>query len=67
VRAAESLPEGLPWVPLSRGFSTDGETTDILPQDWDDLFRNAPPPGGPAPKVTSLRFGVRTKDKDPVH
>lgn len=67
VRGREDLPPGLPWVPLSRGFSTDGETTDVLPQDWDDLFRNAPPPGGPAPKVTSLRYGVRTKKRDPVH
>lgn len=67
VRGLEDLPETLPWVPLSRGFSIDGETTDVLPQDWRYLFRNASPPGGPAPKITSLRYGVRTKSKDPIH
>ncbi len=67
VRGRADLPDGLPWVPLSRGFSTDGETTDILPRDWKHLFKNAPPPGGPAPDVTSLRYGVRTTARDPVH
>ena len=67
VRGLDRLPAELPWVPLSRGFSTDGETTDILPQDWKHLFKNAPPPGGPAPDVTLLRYGVRTGQNDPVH
>lgn len=67
VADAATLPDGLPWVPLSRGFSTDGERTDILPADWKHLFKNAPPPGGPAPRVTSLRYGVSTPKSDPVH
>ncbi len=67
IRGAEGLPDTLPWVPLSRGFSIDGETTDILPSDWKHLFGNAPPPGGPAPKVTSLRYGVHTRANDPIH
>jgi ABC-type branched-subunit amino acid transport system substrate-binding protein len=33
----------LPWVPLARGFSTDGSRTDIPPEDWRYLFRDPPP------------------------
>ena len=67
IRDAGDLPDALPWVPLSRGFSIDGETTDILPEDWRHLFRRPPPPNGPAPKVRQLRYGVSTPKTDPVH
>lgn len=67
IAAQERLPDELPWVPLSRGFSTDGELTDVLPGDWKHLFRNPPPPGAPAPPVGRLRFGVSTLKRDPVH
>jgi ABC-type branched-subunit amino acid transport system substrate-binding protein len=60
------LPKSLPWVPLARGFSIDGETTDILSSDWRWLFRNPPPSGGPAPKFTRMRFGVTTRRSDPL-
>lgn len=59
-------PESLPWVPLARGFSIDGETTDILSADWKWLFRKAPPPGGPAPRFKRMRFGVTTPRSDPL-
>lgn len=61
------LPESLPWVPLARGFSIDGDRTDVLPQDWRYLFRNPPPPQGPAPRIRRARFGVTTPRSDPVH
>lgn len=63
----EELPEGLPWVPLARGFSIDGDTTDILARDWKFLFRDPPPPTAPAPKVERMRFGVTTPRSDPLH
>lgn len=61
------LPESLPWVPLARGFSIDGETTDVEARDWRHLFRGAPPARGPAPKNGRWRFGVATPRSDPVH
>ena len=62
-----SLPQDLPWVPLARGFSIDGETTDVAARDWRHLFRNAPPPNAPSPKNPRWRFGVTTPRSDPVH
>ena len=62
-----SLPESLPWVPLGRGFSTNGVRSDIFPEDWKALFRNPPPPLGPGPRIGTARFGVRTGRRDPVH
>ena len=67
VRERGSLPENLPWVPLARGFSIDGETTDVAARDWRYLFRKAPPPKAPAPKNARWRFGVATRRSDPVH
>jgi hypothetical protein len=67
VGGRENLPESLPWVPLSRGFSIDADTTDILALDWKYLFRRSPPRGAPAPKFERLRFGVTTRRSDPVH
>ena len=64
---AVRLPDVLPWVPLSRGFAIDGDTTDILALDWRHLFRKAPPRGAPAPKLENLRYGVSTSRRDPVH
>ncbi|MGH2818700.1 MAG: ABC transporter substrate-binding protein [Actinomycetota bacterium] len=61
------LPEGLPWVPLARGFSIDGETTDVLPEDWRHLFRGSPPQNRPAPRISRSIFGVTTPRRDPVH
>ncbi len=61
------LPEGLPWAPLSRGFSIDGETTDLLPQDWRYLIAGSPPQKAPAPDLSRLRFGIATGRKDPIH
>ncbi|MGH2808334.1 MAG: ABC transporter substrate-binding protein [Actinomycetota bacterium] len=68
VREAGSARAGLlPWVPLHRGFSIDGERTSIFPEDWKWMFRNAPPKNGPAPKIPTARFGVTTGRRDPVH
>jgi ABC-type branched-subunit amino acid transport system substrate-binding protein len=61
------LPETMPWVPLERGFSTDGERTDIYPEDWRYLFRHSPPASNPPPRFERARFGVITSRKDPVH
>lgn len=61
------LPDSLPWVPLARGFSIDGETTDVAARDWRYLFRPAPPRKAPAPKNLRWRFGVATPRSDPVH
>jgi hypothetical protein len=63
----DSLPDELPWVFLSRGFSTSGERTDVLPQDWNALFEGSYRANGPAPRVTSSAFGVATSRRDPVH
>lgn len=57
----------LPWVPLARGFSIDGERTAILNQDWRYLFRNPPPPDGPAPRLGRMRYAVTSPRSDPVH
>lgn len=67
VREHATLPANLPWVPLSRGFSTGGERTDVLPQDWNHLFRGSYRPSGPAPRIGAARFGVATNRRDPVH
>ena len=67
IRERSELPSSLPWVPLGRGFSIDLERTDVLPQDWKWLFRNAPPKQAPAPKISRALFGVSTGRKDPVH
>lgn len=64
---ASRLPENLPWVPLARGFSIDGERTNVLNRDWKYMFRNAPPPNGPAPTYKRQKFGVTTDRSDPVH
>jgi hypothetical protein len=61
------LPESMPWVPLARGFSIDGETTDVAARDWRYLFRGRPAARGPAPKNVRWRFGVATPRSDPVH
>ncbi|HEX2294375.1 MAG TPA: ABC transporter substrate-binding protein [Actinomycetota bacterium] len=67
VRERTSLPESLRWVPLARGFSIDGETTDVASRDWRYLFRSAPPPRSPAPRNARWLFGVTTPRSDPVH
>jgi ABC-type branched-subunit amino acid transport system substrate-binding protein len=67
VRERHRLPSGLPWVPLSRGFSIDGKRTDIAAKDWRYLVKGAPPPTRPAPKLSRLKFGVTTMRGDPVH
>ena len=67
IREAGRLPEDLPWVPLARGFSIDGETIDILPEDWSHLVRNPPPEGAPPPAFSRLKFGIRSGPRDPVH
>ena len=67
VRERDRLPAGLPWVPLSRGFSTNGRRTDIESKDWRYLFVDPPPPRAPAPRVGTIRFGVRTPRTDPIH
>ncbi|MFN2389523.1 MAG: ABC transporter substrate-binding protein [Actinomycetota bacterium] len=67
VRERDRLPSQWGWVPLSRGFSIDGERTAIRPEDWRYLFRKAPPRDGPAPRITRMRFGVATTRRDPIH
>jgi ABC-type branched-subunit amino acid transport system substrate-binding protein len=67
VRERDRLPGGLPWVPLSRGFSSDGRTTDIAPRDWRWLVRNPPRRSASAPSIRKLKFGVNTGRGDPVH
>lgn len=62
-----SLPSNLPWVPLGRGFSIDGERTNVLNQDWKYMFRNPPPRNAPAPLYKRQKFGVTTGRSDPVH
>ncbi|MEA2499402.1 MAG: Periplasmic binding protein [Actinomycetota bacterium] len=62
-----NLPDSMPWVPLGRGFSTDGRRTDIAPQDWRYLFTVVPPTGGPAPPIQAARWGITTPRSDPVH
>lgn len=67
VTERDRLPERLPWVPLARGFSIDGERTDIAARDWKHLFRHPPPPMAPAPRFARMRFGVTTGRGDPIH
>lgn len=67
VRERDRLPEGMPWVPLGRGFSGAGGRTDVLPEDWRYLFRDPPPPGAQPPRFSRMRVGVTTGRQDPVH
>lgn len=67
VRESRERVAEMPWVPLARGFSTDGSRTDILPQDWRYLFRDPPPPEAPAPRFSRMRFGVTSGRGDPLH
>lgn len=67
VAEADRLPESLPWVPLGRGFSTEGGRTSVLKEDWRYLFRNAPPRSARAPRFKTQRFGVTTGRSDPIH
>lgn len=64
---ASELPERLPWVPLGRGFSIDGEDTDIHSKDWKYFFPGSPRPDGPAPKLRRALFGVTSPRSDPIH
>lgn len=64
---ARSLPDNWPWVLLGRGFSIDGERTDIASEDWRHLFPGSPPPNGPAPRSSRAEFGVTSPRSDPVH
>ena len=66
VRERGEIPPGLPWVPLARGFSSDGVSTDIESADWSALFEG-PFKAGRAPSVTRARYGVATPRRDPVH
>jgi branched-chain amino acid transport system substrate-binding protein len=67
VAEAGRVPGALPWVPLARGFSIDGQRTDVLPEDWRHLFTGSPPRNGPAPRIPRSKFGVATPRRDPVH
>lgn len=67
VSERDRLPDSLPWVPLARTFSIDGDRTDVLPQDWAHLFRGQPRQDRPSPKFERMRFGVTTPRTDPVH
>jgi hypothetical protein len=67
VRERDKLLDSFPWVPLSRGFSIDGERTDVLDRDWKYLFRKAPVRGAPAPRIGQMKFGVKSPKRDPVH
>lgn len=66
-RERPRLPDELPWVPLGRGFSTDGERTDISARDWRFLFRGSPSKSSRAPRIDRALFGVTSPRKDPVH
>ena len=57
----------LPWLPLARGFSIDGERTAVANEDWRYLFRRPPPPDGPAPRIGRMRDSVDSPASDPVH
>ncbi|HEV3472967.1 MAG TPA: hypothetical protein VG408_07140, partial [Actinomycetota bacterium] len=59
--------DGLPWMPLARGFSIDGERTAVMSRDWRYLFRNPPPPDGPAPRITRMRYAVNSPRSDAIH
>ena len=64
---SRDLPDELPWVPLGRGFSIDGEDTDIHSKDWKHFFPGSPRPEGPAPKLRKALFGVTSPRSDPIH
>jgi branched-chain amino acid transport system substrate-binding protein len=64
---ADDLPGPMPWVPLARGFSSQGGRTDVLPQDWRWLFSGAARPAGPAPPISRSRFGITSSARDPIH
>ncbi|MDQ3962500.1 MAG: ABC transporter substrate-binding protein [Actinomycetota bacterium] len=57
----------LRWMPLARGFSIDGDRTAVMAKDWRFLFRNPPPPDGPAPRVTRMRYAVNSPRSDTIH
>lgn len=63
----ETRSETFSWLPLARGFSIDGERTAVANEDWRYLFRNPPPPDGPPPRVTRMRFSVNSPVSDPIH
>lgn len=67
VSERETISPSLPWVPLGRGFSTNGIRSDVFPEDWRALFRDPPPPESAGPRIGSARFGVTTGRRDPVH
>lgn len=66
VRAGTRRPDGMRWVMLARGFSSNGRRTDIPPADWPHLFRR-PASGGRSPRIGAARFAVSTPRRDPVH
>jgi ABC-type branched-subunit amino acid transport system substrate-binding protein len=66
-RLPEAVYSALPWVPLARGFSIDGDELDFSSRDWRFLVRGAPPPQAPPPEVGRLKFGVATGRSDPIH
>ena len=57
----------LPWLPLARGFSIDGDRTAILNRDWRYLFLSPPPPDAPAPRFARMRYAVTSPRSDRVH
>lgn len=59
--------DDLPWLPLARGFSIDGDRTAILNRDWRYLFHNPPPPRAPAPKFGRMRYAVTSPRTDRIH
>ncbi len=67
VKERRQLPASLPWVPLARGFSTNGRRTDIPRKDWPFLFTGRFPPGSPGPAPSRSIWGVDSGGKDPVH
>ena len=65
---ADLIPtDSLPWLPLARGFSIDGERTAVLNRDWRYLFTNPPPPDAPAPRYGRMRYAVTSPRSDKVH
>lgn len=59
--------QDFPWMPLARGFSINGRRTAVMSEDWRYLFRNPPPPDGPAPRVTRMRYAVNSARSDRIH
>ncbi|MBA2312118.1 MAG: amino acid ABC transporter substrate-binding protein [Actinobacteria bacterium] len=62
-----SLPSGLSWVPLARGFARPGGRTRVSPEDYRDLFSGRTGGRRPAPSFRRMAFGVTTGRSDPVH